>query len=490
MTTELWKLTIHEAHALLEARTISARELLDAVEARIGAVEGEIHAYLALCREHARAQADDADRRLRSGEEVTPLTGVPLALKDNLCTIGVKTTCASRMLEGFVPPYDATVVARLRAQGAVFVGKTNMDEFAMGSSTENSAFGVTRNPWDRTRIPGGSSGGSASAVAADECAGALGSDTGGSIRQPAACCGVTGLKPTYGRVSRYGLVAFASSLDQIGPLTKDVTDCAVLMNAIAGHDPLDSTSADVARPDFTRGLRGGVRGLRVGVPREYFIPGMDRSVEDAVKAAITVLEREGAIPVEVSLPHTEYAVAVYYLLATAEASSNLARYDGVRYGHRAKAPADLIDLYFRSRAEGFGPEVKRRIMLGTYALSSGYYDAYYAKAQRVRTLIKRDFDRAFERVDVIATPTAPTPAFRLGEKTQDPLQMYLSDIFTISVNLAGVPALSMPCGFSPEGLPIGFQLIGKTFDEETVLRAAFAYEQATTWRTKSPDLGV
>jgi aspartyl-tRNA(Asn)/glutamyl-tRNA(Gln) amidotransferase subunit A len=479
-------LTIHEAHELLKTRAIGARELLDAVEARVAAVDGEIHAYLTLCREAARAQADAADRRLRNGEGVTPLTGIPIALKDNLCTTGVKTTCASKILEGFIPPYDATVVERLRAQGAVFVGKTNMDEFAMGSSTENSAFGVTRNPWDRTRIPGGSSGGSAAAVAADECAGALGSDTGGSIRQPAACCGVTGLKPTYGRVSRYGLVAFASSLDQIGPLTKDVTDCALMMNAIAGHDPLDSTSADVARPDFTRGLRGGVRGLRVGVPREYFIPGMDRSVEDAVRAAIAALEREGAIPVDVSLPHTEYAVAVYYLLATAEASSNLARYDGVRYGHRAKTPADLIDLYVRSRAEGFGPEVKRRIMLGTYALSSGYYDAYYAKAQRVRTLIKRDFDRAFERADVIATPTAPTPAFRLGEKTQDPLQMYLSDIFTISVNLAGVPALSMPCGFSPEGLPIGLQLIGKTFDEETVLRAAFAYEQATTWRTRTP----
>ena len=486
MTTDLWTLTIREAHELLKTRAIGARELLDAVEARVAAVDGEIHAYLTLCREAARAQADAADRRLRSGEGVTPLTGIPIALKDNLCTTGVKTTCASKILEGFIPPYDATVVERLRVQGAVFVGKTNMDEFAMGSSTENSAFGVTRNPWDRTRIPGGSSGGSAAAVAADECAGALGSDTGGSIRQPAACCGVTGLKPTYGRVSRYGLVAFASSLDQIGPLTKDVTDCALMMNAIAGHDPLDSTSADVACPDFTAGLGRGVRGLRVGVPKEYFIAGMDRSVEDAVKAAIAALEREGAIPVDVSLPHTEYAVAVYYLLATAEAGSNLARYDGVRYGHRAKAPDDLIDLYVRSRAEGFGPEVKRRIMLGTYALSSGYYDAYYAKAQRVRTLIKRDFDRAFERADVIATPTAPTPAFRLGEKTQDPLQMYLSDIFTISVNLAGVPALSMPCGFSPEGLPIGLQLIGKTFDEETVLRAASTYEQATTWRTRKP----
>ncbi|MBI3606995.1 MAG: Asp-tRNA(Asn)/Glu-tRNA(Gln) amidotransferase subunit GatA [Nitrospirae bacterium] len=487
MTTELWTLTIHEAHALLKARTISARELLDAVETRVAAVEGEIHAYLTLCRDAARAQADAADRRLRSGKDLSPLTGIPIALKDNLCTTGVKTTCASKILEGFVPPYDATVVERLRGQGAVFVGKTNMDEFAMGSSTENSAFGGTKNPWDRARIPGGSSGGSASAVAADECTAALGSDTGGSIRQPAACCGIVGLKPTYGRVSRYGLMAFASSLDQIGPLTKDVTDCAWMLNAIAGHDSSDSTSAALPCPDFSSGLGRGVRGLRVGVPKEYFIPGMDWSVEEAVKAAIAVLEREGAVPVEVSLPHTEYAVAVYYLLATAEASSNLARYDGIRYGHRAKAPADLFDLYARSRAEGFGPEVKRRIMLGTYALSSGYYDAYYAKAQHVRTLIAQDFRRAFEQVDVIATPTAPTPAFRLGEKTQDPLQMYLSDIFTISVNLAGVPALSMPCGFSPDGLPIGLQLIGKTFDEETVLRAAFAYEQATEWKTRKPE---
>ncbi|MEO5656937.1 MAG: Asp-tRNA(Asn)/Glu-tRNA(Gln) amidotransferase subunit GatA [Nitrospiria bacterium] len=488
MSGELWGLTIHEAHARLTTREIGARELLESVEARIAAVEGEVHAYLTLCRETARAQADEADRRFRSGEGITPLTGVPIALKDNLCTNGVKTTCASKILEHFVPPYDATVVARLRSAGAVFVGKANMDEFAMGSSTENSAFGGTSNPWDRARIPGGSSGGSAAAVAADECLAALGSDTGGSIRQPAACCGVVGLKPTYGRVSRYGLIAFASSLDQIGPLTKDVTDSALMLNAIAGHDPNDSTSADVPRPDFTAD-GADVRGLRVGVPKEYFIPGMDRSVEAAVKAAIAALEREGAIPVEVSLPHTEYAVAVYYLLATAEASSNLARYDGVRYGHRAKAPRDLFDLYARSRAEGFGPEVKRRIMLGTYALSSGYYDAYYAKAQRVRTLIKQDFDRAFERVDVIATPTAPTPAFRAGEKTQDPLQMYLSDIFTISVNLAGVPALSLPCGFSPEGLPIGLQVIGKPFDEATVLRAGLAYERVTAWTATKPHIG-
>jgi aspartyl-tRNA(Asn)/glutamyl-tRNA(Gln) amidotransferase subunit A len=482
-------LTIHAARELLAQRRISSRELLESVEARIAAVEPDVHAYLALTRDLARSQADEADRRLRAGESVAPLTGIPIALKDNMCVTGVKTTCASKILEGFVPPYDASVVARLRAAGAVFTGKTNMDEFAMGSSTENSAFGNTRNPWGRDRIPGGSSGGSAAAVAADECLGSLGSDTGGSIRQPAACCGVVGLKPTYGRVSRYGLVAFASSLDQIGPFAKDVEDCAILLNAIAGHDPGDSTSADVPRPDYTAELRTGVRGLRVGVPKEYFITGMDRDVEAAVKTAIRALEREGARVEDVSLPNTEYAVAVYYLLATAEASSNLARYDGVRFGYRAKAPANLMDLYFRSRAEGFGPEVKRRIMLGTYALSSGYYDAYYVKAQRVRTLIKRDFDRAFERVDVIATPTAPTPAFRFGEKTQDPLQMYLSDIFTISVNLAGVPALSMPCGFSGEGLPIGLQLIGKPFAESTILRAAAAYERVTDWRIRKPELG-
>ncbi|MEW6681681.1 MAG: Asp-tRNA(Asn)/Glu-tRNA(Gln) amidotransferase subunit GatA [Nitrospirota bacterium] len=484
----LYELTIHRAHELLKARQVSARDLYQSIESRIAAVEPDLHAYLLLTRDLARQQADEADRRLASGEGVTALTGIPIALKDNLCTTGIKTTCASKILEGFVPPYDATVVDRLRSAGAVFAGKTNMDEFAMGSSTENSAFGVTKNPWSRDRIPGGSSGGSAAAVAADACLGAFGSDTGGSIRQPAACCGVVGLKPTYGRVSRYGLVAFASSLDQIGPFAKDVEDCALLLNAVAGHDPNDSTSADVPRPDYTTDLRTGVRGLRVGVPKEYFVPGMDRAVEESVKAAVRVLEREGATIEEVSLPHTEYAVAVYYLLATAEASSNLARYDGVKYGFRAKSPANLMDLYFRTRAEGFGPEVKRRIMLGTYALSSGYYDAYYAKAQRVRTLIKRDFDRVFERVDVIATPTAPTPAFRIGEKTQDPLQMYLSDIFTISVNLAGVPALSLPCGFSTEGLPIGLQLIGKPFAEATILRAAAAYEGATEWRDRKPTL--
>jgi aspartyl-tRNA(Asn)/glutamyl-tRNA(Gln) amidotransferase subunit A len=487
--TALHGLTIHEAHAQLKAKRISARELYQSIESRIASVEADLHAYLWLTRDVARQQADEADRRLRAGDGVTPLTGIPIALKDNLCASGIRTTCASKILEGFVPPYDATVVNRLRAAGAVFAGKTNMDEFAMGSSTETSAFGATKNPWGRDRIPGGSSGGSAAAVAADECLGALGSDTGGSIRQPAACCGVVGLKPTYGRVSRYGLVAFASSLDQIGPFAKDVEDCALLLNAIAGRDPSDSTSADVPCPDYTAELRTGVRGLRVGVPKEYFVPGMDPAVQDAVKTAVRVLEREGAAIEDVSLPHTEYAVAVYYLLATAEASSNLARYDGVKYGYRTKSPMNLMDLYFRSRAEGFGPEVKRRIMLGTYALSSGYYEAYYAKAQRVRTLIKRDFDRAFERVDVIATPTAPTPAFRFGEKTQDPLQMYLSDIFTISVNLAGVPALSLPCGFSPDGLPIGLQLIGRPFAESTILRAAAAYEGVTEWTARRPPIG-
>src|SRR3989338_2512389 len=388
---ELYKLTIHELKEKLKKQEISAKELTLDFFKRIERVDKDVHSFITITKNDALKQAEEAEKRIINGD--------------------------------YLPPYDATVIKKLRESGAVFLGKLNMDEFAMGSSTETSHFGVTRNPWDLKTIPGGSSGGSAAAVAADECAGSLGSDTGGSIRQPAAMCGVVGLKPTYGRVSRFGLVAFASSLDQIGPITKDVTDCALMMNAIAGHDPLDSTSADVVCPDFAAGLGRGVLVLRVCVPKEYFIAGMDRSVEDAVKAAIAALEREGAIPVDVSLPHTEYAVAVYYLLATAEAGSNLARYDCVRYGHRAKAPDDLIDLYVRSRAEGFGPEVKRRIMLGTYALSSGYYDAYYAKAQRVRTLIKRDFDRAFERADVIATPTAPTPAFRLGEKTQDPLHI-------------------------------------------------------------------
>jgi aspartyl-tRNA(Asn)/glutamyl-tRNA(Gln) amidotransferase subunit A len=415
--------------------------------------------------------------------------GMPIAIKDNICTEGVLTTCASRMLAAFVPPYSATVVAKMRQQGALFLGKTNLDEFAMGSSTENSAFGPSRNPWNPACVPGGSSGGSAAAVAADECAAALGSDTGGSIRQPAALCGVVGLKPTYGRVSRYGLVAFASSLDQIGPITKDVTDAALLMNAIAGHDPSDSTSADIPVPDYTKALKKkDLKKLRIGLPKEYFSAGLHPEVEQAVRAAVDLLQELGGSITDISLPTTGAAVATYYLIATAEASSNLARYDGVKYGIRAKQANDLLDLYMRTRQEGFGPEVKRRIMLGTYALSAGYHDAYYGKAQAVRTLIRRDFDAAFQDVDLIATPVTPTPAFKLGEKVQDPLQMYLSDIYTISINLAGIPAISVPCGFSKAGLPIGLQLIGRPFAEDVVLRGAHAYEQATEWRLKKPNL--
>jgi aspartyl-tRNA(Asn)/glutamyl-tRNA(Gln) amidotransferase subunit A len=416
------------------------------------------------------------------------LAGIPLAIKDVICTKGVRTTCASKMLESYEPPYDATVIRRLKAQEAVLLGKTNMDEFAMGSSTENSSFFRTRNPWALDHVPGGSSGGSAAAVAADLCAAALGSDTGGSIRQPASFCGIAGLKPTYGRVSRYGLVAFASSLDQIGPFAKDIHDCAMLLHAIAGHDPCDSTSANLPVPDYSSALTGDVRGVRIGIPDDYFIEGMDPEVEAAIWTAIRTLKDLGATQEKVLLPHTPYAIATYYIVATAEASSNLGRYDGVRYGYRTTRPTDLLEMYQRSRREGFGPEVKRRIMLGTYALSAGYYDAYYLKAQKVRTLIRRDFERAFEQCDVIATPTSPTPPFKFGEKTEDPLQMYLSDIFTISVNLAGLPGISIPCGFTKAGLPIGLQLIGKPFDEATILKVAHAYEQATDWHRRKPPL--
>jgi aspartyl-tRNA(Asn)/glutamyl-tRNA(Gln) amidotransferase subunit A len=415
------------------------------------------------------------------------MTGMPLAIKDNLCTDGVATTACSRILQQFVPPYDATVIAKLRAQEYILLGKTNLDEFAMGSSTENSAFGPSRNPWNLQCVPGGSSGGSAAAVSADECVAALGSDTGGSIRQPAAFCGVVGLKPTYGRVSRYGLIAFASSLDQIGPITKDVADAAFLLGAIAGHDPKDSTSADLPVSDYMKALKKkDVKKFKFGVPAEFFAEGLDPEVEAAVRAAIDELKSLGGEIKEIQLPRTDAAVAVYYVLATAEASSNLARYDGVKFGLRAKDTKDLLDLYTKTRQEGFGPEVKRRIMLGTYALSSGYYDAYYGKAQAVRTLIRQDFDDAFKDVDVIVTPVTPTPAFKLGEKSEDPLQMYLSDIFTISVNLAGLPAIALPCGFSTSGLPIGVQMIGRAFQEETILRAAHAYEQSTQWRMKKP----
>ncbi|MDH5641568.1 MAG: Asp-tRNA(Asn)/Glu-tRNA(Gln) amidotransferase subunit GatA [Nitrospira sp.] len=483
----LHKLSLYELQKKFSAGEVSAAEIVRAYFLRIGQVEPKVRAYVNQAKEAASAQAEALDTRLKQWRRTKPLMGMPLAIKDNICTEGVPTTCSSRMLQHFVPPYDATVIAKLREQEYILTGKTNLDEFAMGSSTENSAFGASRNPWDLHCVPGGSSGGSAAAVAADECAAALGSDTGGSIRQPAAFCGVVGVKPTYGRVSRYGLVAFASSLDQIGPITKDVKDAAFLLGAIAGHDPMDSTSADVPVPDYMKALtKKDLKKLRVGVPREFFAEGLDQEVEQAVTDAIGELKKLGAEIKDIRLPRTDAAVAVYYVLATAEASSNLARFDGVKFGLRAKETKDLLDLYMKTRQEGFGPEVKRRIMLGTYVLSAGYYDAYYGKAQAVRTLVCRDFQEAFKEVDLIVTPTTPTPAFKLGEKSENPLQMYLSDIFTISVNLAGLPAIALPCGVSKGGLPIGMQLIGRAFEEETMLRAAHAYEQATQWHLKKP----
>ena len=464
-------------------------DVLESIFRRIDAVEDTVKAFVTVTRDTAFEMAEGIQEKINHLEtrSRTSILGVPLAIKDNMCTRGILTTCSSNILHNFIPPYESTVTSRLLSQGYILVGKTNLDEFAMGSSTENSGFFTTKNPWNFETIPGGSSGGSAAAVAADECIAALGSDTGGSIRQPAALCGVVGLKPTYGRISRYGLVAFASSLDQIGPITKDVRDSSILMNVIAGHDPLDSTSAPVPLPDFTAVLDKDIKGMKIGIPKEYFIEGMNVEVERAVTEAIRQLESLGAIPVEVSLPNTGYAIATYYILATSEASSNLARYDGVKYGFRA-AGKDLMDMYVRTRAQGFGAEVKRRIMLGTYALSSGYYEAYYRKAQQVRTLIKKDFEDAFKKVDVIATPTSPTAAFKVGEKTADPLQMYLSDIFTISVNLAGVPGISIPCGETSDNLPIGLQLIGKHFDEEAILQVAYAYEQSTDWHKRKPAL--
>jgi len=487
---ELYRLNISEARKLLDKKEVSAKELLDSIYRRIDAVEDKVKAYVTLSKEKAYEMADASQGKISSGE-ASSLSGIPLAIKDNMCTKGIRTTCSSKILENFIPPYESTVTSKLGEQGYVLSGKTNLDEFAMGSSTENSGFFTTKNPWDLERIPGGSSGGSAAAVAADECIAALGSDTGGSIRQPASLCGVVGLKPTYGRVSRFGLVAFASSLDQIGTITKNVRDSAILMNIISGKDPLDSTSASVVVPDFTKNLGREIKGLKIGIPREYFIEGMDKEIEAAVKTSIRQLESLGAIPVEISLPHSEYAVATYYVLATSEASSNLARYDGVKYGFRASALGggkDLLDMYMNTRAQGFGAEVKRRIMLGTFTLSSGYYDAYYKKGQQARTLIKQDFETAFKQVDVIVTPTSPTAAFKIGEKTSDPLQMYLSDIFTISVNLAGVPGISIPCGFTSNNLPVGLQIIGKHFDEETILKVSYAYEQATEWHMRRPKL--
>ena len=483
---ELYELTIHEARDALRKGEVSSVDVTRSVLRRIEAVDGRIRAYLRTRPEEALAAAEEADRRRARGDD-HPLLGIPLAIKDVLCTAGVETTCGSRILEGFVPPYDATVVARLRQEGAVLLGKTNTDEFAMGSSTENSGYFTTHNPWDLSRVPGGSSGGSAAAVAADECLAALGSDTGGSVRQPAALCGVVGLKPTYGRVSRYGLVAFASSLDQVGPLGKDVTDCALLLGAIAGHDPRDATSADLPVPDYAAALRPEVAGMRLGLPREYLSDGMQPEVEAAVRAAVQVYEGLGAEVVEVAMPHTEYALPTYCLIAPAEASANLARYDGVRYGLSHPEATDIWDAYRRTRQEGFGAEVKRRIMLGTYALSAGYYDAYYLKAQKVRTLIKQDFDRALERCDALVVPTTPTTAFRIGERVDDPLQMYLGDVFTLPLNLAGLCGISVPCG-SAQGLPIGLQVLGGAYDEATILRVAYAYEQATDWHTRTPPL--
>jgi aspartyl-tRNA(Asn)/glutamyl-tRNA(Gln) amidotransferase subunit A len=483
---ELFNLSIEELHSMIKSGKTGYSEIAESVFSRIDTVEDRVRAYVTLNKEEAISQAKEADNNAGSNDN-NALFSMPLAIKDNICTKGVKTTCSSAILKNFIPPYESSVTEKLKEQRYILTGKTNLDEFAMGSSTENSAFGHTRNPWDLERVPGGSSGGSAAAVAADECIAALGSDTGGSIRQPAAFCGVVGLKPTYGRVSRYGLVAFASSLDQIGPITKNVKDSAILLNAIAGHDLSDSTSADVAVPDFTAAIGKDIKGMKIGIPKEYFIEGIDKEVEEAVRQGIKQLESLGAVPVEISLPHTGYAIATYYILATSEASSNLARYDGVRYGLRVEGD-DLIDMYMRTREEGFGAEVKRRIILGTYSLSSGYYDAYYKKAQQARTLIKQDFEKAFEEVDVIVTPTTPTPAFKMGEKMEDPLQMYLTDIFTTSVNLAGVPGISVPCGFTSANLPVGFQIIGKHFDEETILKIAYAYEQSTEWHKRKPEL--
>jgi aspartyl-tRNA(Asn)/glutamyl-tRNA(Gln) amidotransferase subunit A len=485
---ELHQLTIHEAHELLKQRKISSTELTKSVLKRIAEVEGKVHACVTIVEDVALKEAKKVDNYIKTAHEITPLIGIPTLIKDVICTRGIRTTCSSKILENFVPLYDATVIEKLKAQKAVIVGKTNMDEFAMGSSTEHSAFFPTHNPWDLSRVPGGSSGGSAAAVAADETIYALGSDTGGSVRQPAALCSVVGLKPTYGRVSRFGLVAFASSLDQIGPITKDVTDCALVMNVIAGHDSSDSTSVPYPVPDYTRQLIPGIKGLRIGIPREYFVEGMQNQVRAALEAAIDKLRELGAeIDWEVSLPHTKYALAVYYILAPSEASANLARYDGVKYGFSERDASNVIETTEKTRQFGFGLEVKRRIMLGTYALSAGYYDAYYLKAQKVRTLIKREFDQAFEKYDALVTPTSPIVPFKLGEKLEDPMQMYLSDICTLPVNIAGIPAISIPAGFA-DNLPIGMQIMGKPFSEEILLRIAFAYEQATDWHKRRPQL--
>ncbi|HOV90622.1 MAG TPA: Asp-tRNA(Asn)/Glu-tRNA(Gln) amidotransferase subunit GatA [Syntrophorhabdaceae bacterium] len=481
---DLLSLNIDKLSDLLKKHEITSVEITSFYLERIKKYDPHVQSYLKITEELAIDMAKEADKRIEKGD-VGKLEGIPLGIKDILCTKGIETTCASKILKGFVPPYDATVIKRLKKEGFVHIGRLNMDEFAMGSSTENSSYQTTKNPWALDRIPGGSSGGSAAATAAGLCVASLGTDTGGSIRQPAGLCGVVGMKPTYGRVSRYGLIAFASSLDQIGPITRDVTDCAIMMNAIAGHDPMDSTSIPEPTPDFTEFIGRDIKGMKIGIPKEYFVKGTEPDVLKAVSEALAIFEKNGASIVDISLPHTEYAVATYYIICTAEASSNLARYDGVKYGLRVDGK-DIIDMYKKTRLAGFGKEVKRRIILGTYVLSSGYYDAYYRKASQVRTLIKRDFEEAFKVCDVILTPVSPTTAFKIGEKTDDPLQMYLSDIFTIPINLAGLPAISVPCGFDGSHLPIGLQIIGRPLDEPRILQAAYIIEQEKMLR-KIPD---
>ena len=487
MQNDLYKLTIKEARTLLDAREVSSVELTKSFIDRIESVESRVRAFVKVTPEAAIDQAKNADLAISQGY-ASLMTGIPLQIKDNMCTKGIATTCSSVMLRDFVPPYSATVVERLESEHAVVIGKGNMDEFAMGSSTENSAFHSTHNPWDLERVPGGSSGGPAAAVSAGESMAALGSDTGGSIRQPAALCGVVGMKPTYGLVSRYGLVAFASSLDQIGPITRDVTDSAMLLTAISGHDPKDSTSIPVPKQDFTKALYSNIKGMKIGVPKEYFVEGIDSEVDQATRKAIEVLQSLGAsVDWEVSLPSTAYALAVYYIIAPSECSANLARYDGVKYGYSDHSSGSMWSELENTRQQGFGPEVKRRIMLGTYSLSAGYYDAYYLKALKVRTLISEEFSEAFKKYDVLVTPTSPTPAFKMGEKTADPLQMYLSDVLTIPVNIAGLPGISVQCGFS-QGLPVGLQIIGPQMGDATILRVAHAYEQASEWHKLRPEI--
>jgi len=485
----LCEMTIEELSQMLKSKECSSLDITKSVYERIREVEKKVHAYLWLNEELALSQAREADRLLQAGEKLNPLLGIPVALKDIFCTKGIPTTCASKILENFVPPFDASAVLKLKERGVVMVGKTNMDEFAMGSTTEGSAFGPTHNPWALDCIPGGSSGGSAAALSADMCVASLGTDTGGSIRQPASCCSVCGIKPTYGRVSRYGVIAYASSLDQVGPLGKTVRDTALMLEAIAGFDPHDSTSVPRDVPKYISACTGAVKGLKLGLPKEYFVPGMDPEVKNAVQAAAKELEKSGAELMELSLPHTDYCIATYYIIAPSEASSNLARYDGVRYGLRITgAPNILLNMYKATRTAGFSPEVRRRIIIGTYTLSAGYYDAYYLKAQKVRTLIRRDFEEAFKKCDVLLTPVLPTPPYKLGTKINDPLEMYLSDIFTVSCNLAGLPGMTVPCGFSKDNLPIGLQLLARPFEEEKIFQAAYAFEQATDWHKRKPKI--